>query len=68
MSVWISAALLMALVLAPQISDACAVCFSSSDENRMAFALTTILLTALPLVMIGSATFWLRRLARRRRG
>ncbi len=72
MKAWSSAAILVALPLAPQVSQACAVCFSSSDENRLAFAATTVFLTALPLVMIGSFAFWLRqrvlRLRRTMRG
>ncbi len=56
--VWILAAVL----LAPQVSEACPVCFQARNEaNRIAFTLTTILLTALPLAMIGSAIFWLRQ-------
>jgi len=58
---WIPGVVLMLGVLAPQISEACAVCFSGRDENRLAFILTTILLTALPLIMIGGMLLWLRR-------
>lgn len=55
----------LALVCLPQTSDACAVCFSASDENREAFAITTAFLTGLPLIMIGSLVFWLRQRLRR---
>ena len=55
---------LAGLALAPGTSAACAVCFSGTDEYRMAFTLTTVFLTALPLVMVGSFAVWLRRQAR----
>ncbi len=64
---WIIAAVFLAGVLAPEASDACAVCFSGRDENRLAFTTTTVFLTALPLVMIGSVVGWLRWLAAERR-
>ncbi len=64
----LSGVLLVALLLAPQLGQACAVCFSSNDENRLAFAVTTVFLTALPLVMIGSFVLWLRQRVFRLRG
>lgn len=60
MRVWFAAAVALALVSAPQLSDACAVCFSGRDENRQAFTITTALLTGLPLLMVGSVVYWLR--------
>ncbi len=68
MRVWIASAFLAALVLAPRIGQACAVCIGNSDENRLAFTVTTVFLTALPLVMIGSVVFWLRQRVLRLRG
>ncbi len=64
----LSGVLLLALLLAPQLSQACAVCFSSNDQNRLAFAVTTVFLTVLPLVMIGSFVLWLRQRVVRLRG
>ncbi len=64
----LSGVLLLALLLAPQLGQACAVCLSSSDENRLAFSVTTVFLTALPLVMVGSFVFWLRQRVLRLRG
>ncbi len=64
MRIPISAATLVGLVLAPGTSAACAVCFSGTDEYRLAFNLTTVFLTFLPLVMVGSFAIWLRRQAR----
>ena len=52
------------VLLAPQLAAACAVCFTGrSDETRVAFVVTTALLTALPLLMIGSFVWWLCRRA-----
>lgn len=57
------------LVLVPRLAAACAVCFSGrSDEARVAFLATTVLLTGLPLLMIGSVVWWLIRRAREVRG
>lgn len=53
---------LVALVWAvPQLADACAVCFDASDENRVAFTLTTAFMTFLPLLMIGGVVSWFWR-------
>ena len=49
----------------PGAARACSVCFSANDENRLAFLVTTIFLTALPLAMIGSTVLWLWRRALR---
>lgn len=53
-------------LLWPSAGHACAVCFSASDQNRGAFLMTTILLSLLPLGMIGGGLLWLRHQARRR--
>ena len=54
-----------AAVFVPQYAAACAVCFSGrADETRVAFLATTGLLSALPLLLIGSLVWWLRRRAR----
>ena len=50
---------LLGLLLAPEIANACAVCFSSSAKTLEAFYLTTIFLTLLPIVMILTISFWL---------
>ena len=50
---------------APATSHACAVCFSGSDESRLAFILTTVFLTFLPLAMIGGVVTWLALRVRR---
>jgi len=54
-----------AVLLAPQLAAACAVCFTGrADETRIAFLATTGLLSALPILLIGSLVWWLRRRAR----
>jgi hypothetical protein len=53
----------------PKMAYACAVCFTGrADETRTAFIATTGLLTALPILLIGSLVWWLRRRAHRIRG
>ncbi|UCE87584.1 MAG: hypothetical protein JSU66_07680 [Deltaproteobacteria bacterium] len=50
----------------PRVGWACAVCSAGrDDETRVAFILTTALLTFLPLGMIAGLLLWLRRRARR---
>jgi hypothetical protein len=49
----------------PGVASACAVCFSGrTDETRVAFGLTTAFMTLLPLIVIASVVWWLRRRAR----
>jgi hypothetical protein len=54
-------AVMMAL---PRVSQACAVCMGGrEDESRLAFILTTALLTFLPLTMLGVAVWLFARRA-----
>jgi hypothetical protein len=57
----LAALVLAAGALAPETSHACAVCFSGADGARVAFLLTTALLTLLPLALLGGFAWWLRR-------
>ena len=41
---------------------ACAVCFSSSENTRVAFYLTTAFLTLLPVAMLIGGFYWVRKL------
>jgi hypothetical protein len=51
--------------LLPQAARACAVCTSGrEDDTQRAFLLGTILLSTLPLALIGGIALWLRRRAR----
>ena len=57
-------AALAAATLWPAIAQACPFCFSGSPRVRMAFFLTTILLSLLPLAMIGIGIAWVVRSGR----
>jgi hypothetical protein len=62
----LATAISMAALLVPRFAVACAVCFTGrEDETRIAFIATTVLLSALPLLLIGSLVWWLRRRAHR---
>jgi len=37
---------------------ACAVCFSGRDESRIAYLLTTIFMTAIPVIALGVGIYW----------
>jgi hypothetical protein len=53
-----------ALVTLPaQQALACAVCFSGRDESRIAYLLTTIGMTAIPLAALGAGIIWVVRKA-----
>jgi hypothetical protein len=64
MRVWIHSALMVTAVWTANLAYACPSCASPLEENRQAFVDTTILLTVLPLAMIGSFVWWLRRRTR----
>ncbi len=63
----LSLSVLCALVIAalPDVAFACPGCIAGTEENRVAFLVTTGLLTFLPLLMIGGVVYWLRKRARR---
>jgi hypothetical protein len=54
------------LGLAPDAS-ACSSCFTGDEATRQAYYATTILLGALPFLLLGALAFWLRRAARSQR-
>ena len=56
-----TAAIALGILASPETAGACSVCFSGTDETRAAFLATTVLLSVLPLAMVGSLVFWLRR-------
>jgi len=55
---------LLAALLLPRIAPACAVCFSGRDESRSAYVFTTVLLSALPLLLVGGFFWWARARSR----
>jgi heme/copper-type cytochrome/quinol oxidase subunit 2 len=44
----------LAIALLPESAIACSVCWAGAEESRKAFLFTTILLSVLPLGMIGA--------------
>jgi len=67
-AVFLFTLVLVSLLLTPLEAEACPVCFSAKEGSRQAFILTTALLTFLPLGMIGSLLFWLRKHLQKRDG
>ena len=64
MSPYASAAPLIAaaIVASPQLARACAVCMSGrEDDVQFAFLATTAVMSALPMLVVGGAVWWLRR-------
>ncbi len=58
------AVMISTVLLVPRLAAACAVCFTGrTDETRIAFIATTGLMTALPILLIGSLVWWLGRRA-----
>jgi hypothetical protein len=61
-----AAALAFALASLPaQRALACAVCFSGRDESRVAYLLTTIFMTSIPILALGTGIYWVVKKATR---
>ncbi|MEN8158658.1 MAG: hypothetical protein ABFS41_01155 [Myxococcota bacterium] len=62
----VATTLVLAAVLAPELARACAVCGAVGDEDgsRVAYITTTVILSALPLCLLGGFALWIRRLHR----
>lgn len=45
----------------PRAAEACAVCGAAADRNNSAFIVITILLSLLPVAMIGAGLWWVAR-------
>jgi O-antigen ligase len=56
----------LALTTLPALASACAVCGFGQGRNRDAFFWTMVLLSLLPLGMLGAGLMFLRHAARRR--
>ena len=48
-----------------QEASACSSCFTATEATRQAYYATTLLLIALPVALLCSIGFWLRRASRR---
>lgn len=58
---WLLAAVLTSL---PAVAAACPTCGVGNGRNKMAFFVTTIFLSLLPLGIIGAGLYWLSRKGR----
>ncbi len=54
----------LTLLSLPQLAAACAVCGFGREENRVAFLVTTVFLSLVPVLSIGAVVFWIWRQAR----
>jgi len=58
----IAAILIVAVaLLAPRVSEACAVCSFRDDGSQRGFMIGTLIMTTLPFLVIGSIIFFVRR-------
>lgn len=51
----------LVLIALPEAARACAVCGAAVERNKSAFFGTTILLSLLPLALIGAGLWWVAR-------
>jgi hypothetical protein len=49
------------VLLAPRVSEACAVCSFRDDGSQRGFMIGTLIMTTLPFLVIGSILFFVRR-------
>ena len=56
--------LLLCVALSPEAASACSVCSAGNEESRKAFLFTTVLLSLIPIGMIGTLAWWVWRHAR----
>jgi hypothetical protein len=54
----LSAAAFALASLPAQRALACAVCFSGRDESRVAYLLTTIFMTSIPIFALAAGIYW----------
>lgn len=57
----LAATIFVLLLVTPALAQACAVCGGGSDRMRIAFLISTAFLSLLPLALIFSGVWWLRR-------
>jgi hypothetical protein len=58
-------ALVALALLWPAAASACPVCFVAREASRLAFMWTALLMTFLPLAMLGGIVYWLWRTSQR---
>jgi len=49
------------LAVLPDAASACSVCYGGAEESRKAFLFTTVLLSMLPVGMLGAFAWWVWR-------
>ena len=54
----------LAVLAWPSAALACAACVAAADRNRTVFMISTIVLSLLPLAMVGGGLWWIARRAR----
>ncbi|MEW6775342.1 MAG: hypothetical protein AB1405_03560 [Bdellovibrionota bacterium] len=59
-----SAVLWALLLFVPSLAWACPLCFSSIEKERAAYQGTTVFLSLLPLLFLGTITWWIVRAMR----
>lgn len=57
---------LLTVWLLPEVAHACPVCGQALEQSRVAFIISTALMTLLPLVVLGSTGYWVVRRIKRR--
>ena len=69
MNRWLPVLTLLALVAWPELASPCAVCGAGveDDQSRIAYLVTSAVLSVLPLALFGGFLLWLRHLHRRQR-
>ena len=67
---WLPLLVLLAGSAVPDLAAACAVCGAGveDDQSRIAYLVTSALLSVLPLALLGSFLLWLRAKSRRQSG
>lgn len=61
----IATAVVVMLLWAPRIAEACSVCGAADDKSKNTFIFTTAFLTFLPLTIAGVVGFWVVRRIKR---
>jgi di/tricarboxylate transporter len=54
----IAALIALVVCVLPDAAGACSVCYGGAEESRKAFLFTTVLLSLLPIGMLGGLGWW----------
>ena len=61
----VASAVVLMLLWAPRLAEACSVCGAADDKSKNTFIFTTAFLTFLPLTIAGGLIFWVVRRVKR---